>query len=71
MKTTTITIPQKEYRTLKQKAVLYDTVVLAVPREAFAIETYSEKRVKEFLREDKLPQKTTVQVKKLLKRLKS
>lgn len=48
-----ITIERKLYEELKRKAEIFERVLDFVPERAFPIEIYSEKRIKEFLSEDK------------------
>jgi len=48
-----ITIERKLYEELKRKAEIFERVLDFVPEKAFPIEIYSEKRIKEFLSEDK------------------
>jgi len=48
-----ITIERKLYEELKRKAEIFEQVLDFVPERAFPIEIYSEKRIKEFLSEDK------------------
>jgi len=48
-----ITIERKLYEELKRKAEIFERVLDFVPEKAFPVEIYSEKRIKEFLSEDK------------------
>jgi len=48
-----ITIERKLYEELKRKAEIFERVFDFVPEKAFPIEIYSEKRIEEFLSEDK------------------
>ena len=65
----TITLPKTKYEILKKRASLYEEIFRYLPEKIFGIETYSKKRVKEFLREDKLDKKTRNRLQKLLKSL--
>ncbi len=65
----TITLPKTKYEILKRRASLYEEIFKYLPERIFGIETYSKKRVKEFLKEDKLDQKTRKRLQKILKSL--
>ncbi|MDP2668781.1 MAG: hypothetical protein Q8P07_03040 [bacterium] len=49
----TITIPQKRYQELVKKAQIFERF-RAVLRENYPIETYSDARIKEFEKADKI-----------------
>jgi len=61
-----ITLPKIEYETLRKKAFLYEKVFKFVPERIFGVESYSEDRIKEFLKEDKVDKKTVKCLEKLL-----
>ena len=65
----TITLPKTKYEILKKRASLYEEIFRYLPEKIFGIETYSKKRVKEFLKEDRLDKKTRNRLPKLLKSL--
>jgi len=48
-----VTIERKVYEDLKRKAQIFESVLDFIPERAFPIEIYSEKRIREFLLEDK------------------
>lgn len=48
-----VTIERKVYEDLKRKAQIFERILDFIPEKAFPIEIYSEKRIKEFLLEDK------------------
>lgn len=48
-----VTIERKVYEDLKRKAQIFEAVLDFIPERAFPIEIYSEKRIREFLLEDK------------------
>ena len=54
----TITLPKTKYEILKKQASLYEKILRYLTEKIFGIEAYSEKRIKEFLKEDKLDKKT-------------
>lgn len=51
--TITITIERDLCEDLRRKAQIFEQVLDFVPEKTFPIEIYSEKRIKEFLLEDK------------------
>jgi len=65
----TITLSKTKYEILKKQASLYEEIFRYLPEKIFGIETYSKKRIKEFLREDKLDKKTRSRLQELLKSL--
>jgi len=65
----TVTLPKTKYETLKRQASLYEEIFRYLPERIFGIEIYSQKRVEEFLKEDKLDKKAKSRLKKLLKSL--
>lgn len=50
----TTTIPTREYKTLKRKAGLYDSVLRRSARKALEIERYSDARVRELMKADRV-----------------
>lgn len=48
-----ITIERELYEDLLRKAQIFESVLDFVPEKAFPIEIYTEKRIKEFISEDK------------------
>ncbi len=65
----TVTLPKPKYEILKKQALLYEEIFKYLPEKIFGIETYSKKRIKEFLKEDKLDRKTRKRFQKILKSL--
>jgi hypothetical protein len=65
----TITLPKTKYEILKKQASLYEEIFRYLPEKIFGVETYSKKRIKEFLKEDKLNRKIRSRLEKLLKSL--
>ena len=65
----TINLPKAKYEILKKKASLYEKIFRYSPEKIFGTEDYSETRIKEFLREDKIDKKTKSHLQKLLKSL--
>lgn len=63
---TTVTIPQKAYKELIKKAQLFERFRSAF-RDEYPIEDYSDKRIKEFEREDKVSQRAKKSFSFLLK----
>ncbi|MBI3335279.1 MAG: hypothetical protein HY001_02165 [Candidatus Portnoybacteria bacterium] len=63
---TTMTLPKTKYEMLKQRAALYQQALRTLPELKWGIEEYSFKRVKEFMRQDRIDKKTQGQLKKLL-----
>jgi len=64
-----ITLPKTKYEILKKQASLYEEIFRYLPERIFGTEMYSKKRIKEFLREDKLDKKTKSRLEKILKSL--
>lgn len=60
-------MPKIQYETLKKRASLYERVFKLVPEKFFPTEKYSQKRIKDFLREDGLDKKTRERLEKILK----
>ncbi len=54
----TVTLPKIKYEILKKQASLYEKIFRYSPERIFGTEIYSKKRIKEFLKEDKLDRKT-------------
>jgi len=65
----TVTLPKTKYEILKKQASLYEKIFRYSPERIFGTEVYSKKRIKEFLKEDKLDKKTRNRLIKLLKSL--
>ena len=65
----TVTLPKTKYEILKKQASLYEEIFRYLPERIFGTEMYSKKRIKEFLREDKLDKKTKSRLEKILKSL--
>ena len=63
----TVTLQKTEYEDLKKKASLYEKVFRFISKQSFGIESYSDKRVREFTKEDRLDAKTRQKLEKLLK----
>ncbi len=61
----TIVIPEKQYETLRKQASLYREVFSGVRRNF--VEQYSDGRVEEFLKEDKIHKALKEKIKKFLK----
>jgi hypothetical protein len=64
-----VTIPKTKYEILKRQALLYEKIFKFLPERFFNVEIYSQKRLKEFQREDRLDKKTKIHLQKLLKSL--
>lgn len=65
----TITLPKTKYEIIEKKASLYEKIFKFLPQKFFGAELYSDNRIKEFLKEDKINQKTKNCLNKLLKSL--
>ncbi|MDI6602633.1 MAG: hypothetical protein QME57_00740 [Patescibacteria group bacterium] len=65
----TVTLPKTKYEALKKQASLYEKIFRYSPERIFGTEIYSKKRIKEFLKEDKLDKKTRSRLQKLLSSL--
>lgn len=65
----TVTLPKTKYEILKKQASLYEEIFRYLPEKVLGTEIYSEKRIKEFLKEDKLDKKTRNRLQKLLRYL--
>lgn len=65
----TVTLPKTKYEILKKQASLYEKIFRYLPERIFSTEIYSKKRIREFLREDRLDKKTKIRLQKLLKSL--
>lgn len=65
----TITLPKTKYNILRKQASLYEEIFRYLPERIFGTEIYSQKRVKEFLKEDKIDKKTKDRLEKLLKNI--
>ncbi|TAL61046.1 MAG: hypothetical protein EPN85_05850 [Bacteroidetes bacterium] len=64
----TIKLTIKEYENLKKKASIYDRVLRFSPETLFEIENYSDSRVQELLKQDKVDSSILATVKKLLRK---
>jgi hypothetical protein len=65
----TVTLSKTKYETLKKQALLYEKIFQFLPERIFGTEIYSQKRLKEFQKEDRLNRKTKNRLKKILKSL--
>jgi hypothetical protein len=65
----TITIPKTKYEILKKQALLYKEIFRDLAEKFFGIEIYSQKRLKEFQKEDRLDKTTRNRLQKILKSL--
>jgi len=65
----TVTLPKTKYEILKKQASLYEEIFRYLPERIFGTEIYSKKRIKEFLKEDRLDKKTRNRLEKLLEPL--
>ncbi len=65
----TVTLPKTKYQILKKQASLYEKIFRYSPERIFGTEIYSEKRIKEFLKEDRLNRETKNYFQKLLRSL--
>jgi hypothetical protein len=54
---TTVTISKNKYETLKKQASLYEKLLKPVSKQKWPLEDYSEKRIREFMRADKIDRK--------------
>ena len=61
-----ITLPKTKYEVLKKKASLYEEVFKFIPEKIFGTESYSDNRIKEFSKEDRLDKKTIKRLEKIL-----
>lgn len=61
-----ITLPKSKYDLLQKRASLYEAILRALPERKWGIEEYSDARIREFLREDRLDKKATARIKKIL-----
>lgn len=62
----TITLPKSKFDILKKRASLYEAILRFIPEHKWGVEEYSSKRMKEFMREDRLGQKTRSRINKFL-----
>ena len=65
----TVTLPKTKYEILKKQALLYKEIFRFLPERFFGIEIYSQKRLKEFQKEDRLDKATRNRLQKILKSL--
>jgi len=63
----TVTLPKTKYEILKKQASLYEAVLRYPLKPNSRVEEYSSRRVKEFLREDRIDKQTKARIKRLLK----
>jgi len=63
----TVSVPKTKYEILKRRASLYEEFFRFLPDRIFGTEKYSKKRVREFLKEDRLDKKTKTYLQKLLR----
>jgi len=63
----TVTLQKTAYEDLKKKASLYEKVFRFISRQSFGMESYSDKQVKELMKEDRLDSATRLKLEKLLK----
>jgi len=63
----TVKVSKTEYESLKKKASLYEKVFQSVEKRMFGTELYSDKRVKDFLKEDGLDKEITEKLENLLR----
>ena len=64
---TVVTLPKSKFDIIKKKASLYEAILKFVPEWKWGIEEYSSKRIREFMRGDRLDKKTQARIKKLLR----
>lgn len=62
----TILIPKTEYDMLRKRASLYETMLRRLPERKWGIERYSERRIREFMREDRVSKQVRSRLRKLL-----
>jgi len=65
----TVILPKTKYEILKKQSSLYEKIFRYSPERIFGTEIYSNNRIKEFLKEDKLDKKTKSRLQKLLRSL--
>jgi len=65
----TVIVPKTKYEILRKQAMLYKEIFRFLPEKFFGIEIYSQKRLKEFRKEDRLDKKTRNRLQKILKLL--
>lgn len=68
MATATVTLPANKYALLKGRAFLYEEIMRKLPEIRWGIEEYSDARIKEFMRADRLDRKMRMRMEKLLAR---
>lgn len=61
----TVTLPKTKYEILKKRASLYENIFRFLPEKIFGTELYSKRRIKEFLKEDRLDKKTRNRIGKI------
>lgn len=65
----TVIVPKTKYEILKKQASLYKEIFRFLPERFFGIEIYSQRRLKEFQKEDKLDKRIRSRLQKILKSL--
>lgn len=62
----TITISKSKFDILMKRASLYEAILRFIPERKWGIEEYSSKRIKEFMRQDRIDRKTRTRIHKFL-----
>ena len=62
----TITVLKTKYEILEKRASLYEKILCSLKERRFGVEEYSQKRLKEFMSQDKINKNTQSRLKKLL-----
>lgn len=62
----TVIIPKKKYEDLERQATLYQKLLKRVQEEFFPIEKYTPRRLRQFLKEDRVSSKIAKATRKLL-----
>lgn len=63
----TVTIPKVEYALLQKRASLYETMLRVIPERRWGIERYTEERLREFSRADRLDTETRKKLRRSLR----
>ncbi|MBI2552225.1 hypothetical protein HYW17_02945 [Candidatus Uhrbacteria bacterium] len=66
MSSSTVTLPKSRYEILKRRATLYNEMLRFIPELRWGIEEYSEKRIREFAKMDRIDRATRARLEKLL-----
>lgn len=61
-----VTLPKSKFDILQKKASLYEAILRAVPESKWGIEEYLPRRIREFMRNDRLDKKIKARAEKLL-----